>query len=57
MAGAAPAWLGTLDPAQREVAVGHAPTGDAERRRWFYTPPTTAGSPSTTSSRRSSAPP
>ncbi|MDN5748080.1 MAG: DUF3500 domain-containing protein [Pseudonocardia sp.] len=40
MAQAAAAWLGSLDPAQREVAVGAVPGGDAdaERLRWFYTP-------------------
>jgi hypothetical protein len=42
MAAAAAAWLGALDPAQRAVAAGRAPSpdagSDAERRRWFYTP-------------------
>ena len=42
MAAAAAAWLDTLDPAQRAVATGSAPSPDAEsdadRRRWFYTP-------------------
>jgi Protein of unknown function (DUF3500) len=42
MATAAAAWLGTLDPAQRAVATGSAPSADAEadadRRHWFYTP-------------------
>jgi hypothetical protein len=42
MATAAAAWLDTLDPAQRAVATGSAPSADAEsdadRRRWFYTP-------------------
>jgi hypothetical protein len=42
MAAAAAAWLGALDPAQRAVAAGAAPSpdaeSDAERRRWFYTP-------------------
>jgi Protein of unknown function (DUF3500) len=42
MAAAALAWLDTLDPAQRAVATGPAPSldadADAERRRWFYTP-------------------
>ena len=42
MAAAAGAWLGALDPAQRAVAAGRAPSpdaeSDAERRRWFYTP-------------------
>ena len=41
MAGAAAAWLGSLDGAQRAVASGSVPdhgASDAERRRWFYTP-------------------
>jgi hypothetical protein len=41
MAAAAAAWLDALDPAQRAVAAGSAPSADAadaERRRWFYTP-------------------
>jgi Protein of unknown function (DUF3500) len=42
MASAAAAWLDALDPAQRAVATGGAPSpdgeSDAERRRWFYTP-------------------
>ncbi|MDX8141597.1 DUF3500 domain-containing protein [Lentzea sp. BCCO 10_0061] len=42
MAGAAGTWLDSLDPGQREVAVGPAPGADgeteAERTRWFYTP-------------------
>jgi len=42
MAAAAAAWLDALDPAQRAVAAGAAPSpdagSDAERRRWFYTP-------------------
>lgn len=42
MAVAAAAWLDALDPAQRAVAAGRAPSpdagSDAERRRWFYTP-------------------
>jgi len=42
MATAAVAWLDTLDPAQRAVATGSAPSADAEpdaeRRRWYYTP-------------------
>ncbi|HEY7013962.1 MAG TPA: DUF3500 domain-containing protein [Streptosporangiaceae bacterium] len=42
MATAAAAWLGTLDPAQRALATGSAPSADAEadadRRHWFYTP-------------------
>jgi hypothetical protein len=42
MATAAAAWLDALDPAQRAVASGVAPSADAEsdaeRRRWYYTP-------------------
>jgi Protein of unknown function (DUF3500) len=42
MAAAAAGWLDALDPAQRAVAAGGAPSPDAEpdaeRRRWFYTP-------------------
>ncbi len=42
MAAAAAAWLDALDPAQRAMAAGGAPSpdagSDAERRRWFYTP-------------------
>src|ERR1700726_4971913 len=42
MAAAAADWLGSLDPEQRAVATGSAPSpdaeSDAERRRWFYTP-------------------
>jgi hypothetical protein len=42
MSAAAADWLGALDPAQRAVATGAAPSpdaeADAERRRWFYTP-------------------
>src|SRR5215469_16487139 len=42
MAGAAADWLEALDPDQRSVATGGAPSADAsadaERRRWFYTP-------------------
>jgi hypothetical protein len=42
MAAAAAAWLDALEPAQRAVAGGNAPSPDddvdAERRRWFYTP-------------------
>jgi hypothetical protein len=42
MAAAADAWLDALDPGQRAVATGSAPSpdaeSDAERRRWFYTP-------------------
>jgi hypothetical protein len=42
MAEAATAWLESLDPAQREVAVGPPPgvsdEAEAERTRWYYTP-------------------
>jgi len=42
MAAAAAGWLDALDPGQRAVATGGAPSpdaeSDAERRRWFYTP-------------------
>jgi Protein of unknown function (DUF3500) len=42
MAEAATAWLDSLDPTQREVAVGPPPGADdaaeSERTRWFYTP-------------------
>jgi hypothetical protein len=41
MAEAAAAWLDSLDPQQRQVAVGAVPgdyASDVERRRWFYTP-------------------
>jgi hypothetical protein len=42
MAAAAADWLDSLDPGQRAVAGGGAPSpdaeADAERRRWFYTP-------------------
>jgi Protein of unknown function (DUF3500) len=42
MASAAAAWLDALEPSQRAVASGNAPSADAEadaeRRRWFYTP-------------------
>src|SRR5690242_17981080 len=41
MAEAADAWLALLNAEQREIAVGHPPSGDEtdnERRRWFYTP-------------------
>jgi hypothetical protein len=42
MAEAARTWLDSLDPGQREVAVGPPPGADgeseAERTRWFYTP-------------------
>jgi hypothetical protein len=42
MASAAAAWLEALEPGQRTVACGTAPSPDAEvdaeRRRWFYTP-------------------
>jgi len=49
MAAAAAAWLDALDPAQRAVAAGAAPSpdagSDAERRRWFYTPTDHGGLP------------
>ena len=49
MAAAAAAWLDALDPAQRAVAAGRAPSPDAEydaeRRRWFYTPTDHGGLP------------
>ena len=49
MAAAAAAWLDTLDPDQRAVATGDAPSADdqadAERRRWFYTPTDHGGLP------------
>ena len=49
MAAAAAAWLDALDPAQRTVATGRAPSPDAEydaeRRRWFYTPTDHGGLP------------
>ena len=49
MAAAAAAWLDALDPAQRAVATGGAPSpdagSDAERRRWFYTPTDHGGLP------------
>ncbi|QYN39633.1 DUF3500 domain-containing protein [Pseudonocardia sp. DSM 110487] len=42
MAEAAAAWLDSLDPAQREVAIGPPPgvsdDAESERTRWFYTP-------------------
>src|ERR1700683_4434862 len=42
MASAAAAWLDSLEPGQRAVASGSAPSADAEadaeRRRWSYTP-------------------
>jgi len=42
MAAAAADWLDALNPEQRAVATGSAPSpdaeSDAERRRWFYTP-------------------
>jgi uncharacterized protein DUF3500 len=46
MAEAATAWLDSLDPTQREVAVGPPPgagdgaddTAETERTRWYYTP-------------------
>jgi len=49
MAAAAAAWLDSLDPGQRTVATGTAPSPDAsedaERRRWFYTPTDHGGLP------------
>jgi Protein of unknown function (DUF3500) len=49
MADAATDWLEALDPAQRAVATGGAPSpdaeADAERRRWFYTPTDHGGLP------------
>ena len=49
MATAAADWLGALDPGQRAVATGDAPSADtaadAERRRWFYTPTDHGGLP------------
>jgi uncharacterized protein DUF3500 len=49
MAAAALAWLDALDPQQRAVATGSAPSPDAEqdaeRRRWFYTPVDHGGLP------------
>ena len=46
MAAAAAAWLDALDPAQRAVAAGGAPSADAEsdaeRRRWSTPRPITA---------------
>ena len=49
MAAAAATWLDALDPAQRTVATGCAPSpdaeSDAERRRWFYTPTDHGGLP------------
>jgi len=49
MAAAATAWLDALDPAQRALATGSAPSADAgadaERRRWFYTPTDHGGLP------------
>src|SRR5271166_1226045 len=49
MAAAAAAWLDALEPAQRAVASGRAPSpdaeSDAERRRWFYTPTDHGGLP------------
>src|ERR1700689_736977 len=42
MASGAAAWLDPLEPGQRAVASGSAPSADAEadaeRKRWFYTP-------------------
>jgi hypothetical protein len=49
MAAAAVAWLAALDPGQRALATGGAPSSDAEsdaeRRRWFYTPTDHGGLP------------
>jgi Protein of unknown function (DUF3500) len=49
MAAAAMAWLDALDPQQRAVATGSAPSPDAEqdaeRRHWFYTPVDHGGLP------------
>jgi hypothetical protein len=49
MAAAATAWLDALDPAQRGLATGRAPSpdaeSDAERRLWFYTPTDHGGLP------------
>jgi hypothetical protein len=49
MGAAAMAWLDALDPQQRAVATGSAPSPDpeqdAERRRWFYTPVDHGGLP------------
>ncbi len=49
MADAAADWLAALDPRQRAVAAGAAPSADgaadAERRRWFYTPTDHGGLP------------
>jgi hypothetical protein len=49
MAAAATAWLDALDPAQRGLATGRAPSPDAEfdaeRRLWFYTPTDHGGLP------------
>jgi Protein of unknown function (DUF3500) len=49
MAGAAADWLSALDPEQRALAAGRAPSADgeadAERRRWFYTPTDHGGLP------------
>jgi hypothetical protein len=49
MAAAAVAWLDALDPGQRALAAGAAPSpddgSDAERRRWFYTPTDHGGLP------------
>ena len=59
MATAAAAWLDALDPAQRAVATGAAPSADAEsdaeRRRWFYTPTDHGGLTLTPSGRPSSS--
>jgi hypothetical protein len=49
MAAAAVAWLDALDPGQRALATGAAPSpdgeSDAERRRWYYTPTDHGGLP------------
>lgn len=48
MAEAAGAWLGSLTPAQRELALYPGPgtgDGDRERTRWFYTPTDHGGLP------------
>ena len=49
MAVAAAAWLDALEPGQRAVAAGAAPSpdaeSDAERRRWYYTPTDHGGLP------------
>ena len=49
MAAVAAAWLDALDPRQRAVATGPAPSpdaeSDAERRHWYYTPTDHGGLP------------